>query len=108
MSRSDNAEAMRIRAHQIWEREGRPQGREHQHWAEAARELEVEAEIEEPDQDAVGDPENQEIERLRKALYQPDAFSEELFGEAPATSMPSAEELEPAKPVKRRRTACVT
>lgn len=40
---SDREEKIRARAHQIWEREGRPSGREHVHWEEAAREIEAEA-----------------------------------------------------------------
>ena len=30
---------IRQRAYELWEREGRPEGREHAHWAEAAREI---------------------------------------------------------------------
>lgn len=32
-------EAIRARAHRIWEDEGRPDGREHDHWAQASREV---------------------------------------------------------------------
>ena len=35
--------AVRERAYYIWEREGRPQGRELQHWQAAVRELTLEA-----------------------------------------------------------------
>jgi hypothetical protein len=35
--------AVRERAYYIWEREGRPQGRELQHWQAAVRELSLEA-----------------------------------------------------------------
>lgn len=37
---ADTDEAVRKRAYEIWERAGRPSGREHEHWAEAAREIE--------------------------------------------------------------------
>lgn len=40
MNGADNDAAIRDRAYEIWEREGRPTGREHEHWAEAAREIE--------------------------------------------------------------------
>jgi hypothetical protein len=33
---------IRQRAHEIWEREGRPDGRHHEHWAQARREIEAE------------------------------------------------------------------
>lgn len=36
-------EAIRDRAYAIWEREGRPQGRERDHWLQAAWELSGEA-----------------------------------------------------------------
>jgi hypothetical protein len=32
------------RAHEIWEREGRPHGRHHEHWAQAEREIAAQAE----------------------------------------------------------------
>ena len=39
MTRDDR---IRIRAYEIWQREGRPEGRHDQHWAEATREIEQE------------------------------------------------------------------
>jgi hypothetical protein len=88
MHKIDDAERMRIRAHQIWEREGRPHGREHEHWAEAARELAEEvvaAPRSAPDLPEL--PRDSEIARLRRALYEPAEFSSELFGhEAPQQS----------------------
>jgi hypothetical protein len=35
-------ETIRTRAHLIWEREGRPEGRQAEHWEQARRELENE------------------------------------------------------------------
>ena len=34
-------QAVRLRAYEIWEREGRPEGSEHRHWAQALREIAV-------------------------------------------------------------------
>lgn len=36
---------IRRRAYEIWEREGRPSGRQHEHWAQAEREVLNEAGI---------------------------------------------------------------
>ena len=38
----DREERIRQRAHEIWEREGRPEGREQQHWYQALEEIAVE------------------------------------------------------------------
>jgi hypothetical protein len=35
-------ERVRRRAHEIWEQEGRPEGRAGEHWAQASREIEAE------------------------------------------------------------------
>ncbi len=35
----DLAERIRLRAYEIWEREGRPYGRDQEHWAQAEREI---------------------------------------------------------------------
>jgi Protein of unknown function (DUF2934) len=43
MMTSHTEAAVRERAYYIWEREGRPQGRELQHWQAAVRELSLEA-----------------------------------------------------------------
>ncbi|KQT85306.1 DUF2934 domain-containing protein [Aurantimonas sp. Leaf443] len=85
----DNAEAIRARAYEIWEREGCPSGREHEHWAEANAEFEALARAE-----LAGTPaapptvahrdietlERCEAERLREALWTPEPFAVELFG----------------------------
>src|SRR6185295_13619004 len=39
MTRDDR---IRIRAHEIWQREGRPEGRHEHHWVEATREIDEE------------------------------------------------------------------
>ena len=35
-------ERIRQRAHELWEQEGRPEGRQEEHWARAGREIETE------------------------------------------------------------------
>ena len=40
---NDKEERIRRRAHELWEREGRPDGREAEHWDVAERELERDA-----------------------------------------------------------------
>ena len=42
MPNVDNDAAVRDRAYLLWERAGRPLGREHEFWAEASREIEGE------------------------------------------------------------------
>lgn len=37
-----NEQRIRRRAHDIWEREGRPEGRQEDHWAQACREIATE------------------------------------------------------------------
>jgi hypothetical protein len=39
---TDREEKIRERAHLIWEREDRPEGRDAEHWAQAQREIENE------------------------------------------------------------------
>jgi hypothetical protein len=38
----DREERIRARAHLIWEQEGRPQGRDKEHWDRAAKEIDAE------------------------------------------------------------------
>lgn len=40
---TDTDQKVRDRAHRIWEREGRPDGRHDEHWAQAMHEIEKEA-----------------------------------------------------------------
>ena len=39
---SEKEDRIRRRAYELWEQEGRPQGREWDHWVQAAREVEAE------------------------------------------------------------------
>lgn len=41
MMSSDTEQAIRIRAYEIWEQEGSPDGRDREHWQQAERELGV-------------------------------------------------------------------
>ncbi len=36
-----NEDRVRQRAHEIWEQQGRPEGRQEEHWAQARREVEA-------------------------------------------------------------------
>ena len=38
----DREQRIRERAHALWEREGRPEGRQEEHWAQACRETDME------------------------------------------------------------------
>ena len=38
----DREERIKARAHEIWQREGSPEGRENDHWKEAEQELDAE------------------------------------------------------------------
>ncbi len=49
----DRDERIRKRAHEIWEREGRPDGADEQHWLQASREIDAE------DQPAASEPETE-------------------------------------------------
>lgn len=44
MNGMDRQERIRVRAHEIWERQGRPDGRHEEHWDQACREIEMENE----------------------------------------------------------------
>ncbi|MCQ0990118.1 DUF2934 domain-containing protein [Jiella marina] len=84
MPRIDEAAEIRALAYQIWEREGRPSGREHEHWAEANRiyaELHPQAEDRAEAPVLMRDPgsaERSEVERLRAALWTPEPFAAEF------------------------------
>lgn len=88
MTKIDNAEIVKALAYEIWEREGRPSGREHEHWAEAnriwqARQKEMpqaEARPQTRPWNARG-AELSEIRAMRRALWTPEPFSRELFAQ---------------------------
>ena len=86
MQRKDEAEVIRTLAYEIWEREGYPSGREHEHWAEANREFarlypqEPEHADDQPPRWDRTAAERQETDALRRALWTPEPFCQELFG----------------------------
>ena len=41
-SKPPQTERIRWRAHELWEQEGRPEGRQDEHWARACREIQME------------------------------------------------------------------
>ena len=77
MSSTDQEDLIRERAHQIWEREGRPEGESESHWQQARLEIEAETEI--------GATDDLEDTELTSALE----TSEDLPGETPVASEPS-------------------
>ena len=86
MMRIDDAESIRQLAYDIWQREGCPSGREHEHWAEANRVFAADRPEEPPkavDRSPVwnaAEAERHEIEAMRCALWTPEDYSLELFG----------------------------
>jgi hypothetical protein len=50
---NDRETRIRDRARAIWEEEGRPEGRDREHWERAAAEVDAEGRSGEPDPDAV-------------------------------------------------------
>lgn len=89
----DNDEIIRDRAYALWETAGRPAGLEHEHWAEAKRQVEAErffpiVAITAIDAKGWG-AEPRETDRMRRSLYAPEPFSFELFGqECPRIDLP--------------------
>jgi Protein of unknown function (DUF2934) len=73
----DRDERIRQRAYEIWEREGRPHGREEEHWRLAVDEL---------------------VEELREAKVIQDVPAERVTGAGRASGA-SAAETQPSKPV---------
>jgi hypothetical protein len=56
MSAPQDSQLIEARAHQIWEREGKPDGRAQEHWRRAEQELETEFRIAVPDATGNEDP----------------------------------------------------
>jgi hypothetical protein len=61
-------ERIRQRAYQIWEEDGQPEGREHEHWERAVREIEAE---EKADESEASDPAEAEPEAKPKPKLPP-------------------------------------
>ncbi|WAP68690.1 DUF2934 domain-containing protein [Jiella pelagia] len=95
MPRIDDAAEIRALAYQIWEQEGRPSGREHEHWAQANRIYAQLHPTEPPHQERrfdsvdIASVGRTEIERLRQALWTPEAFSQDLYPNEVSEPRPS-------------------
>lgn len=79
---TDRNEAIRARAHEIWESEGCPEGREADHWAQA------EAEIFGP---------------ATAGTASDDSTASEMLGEAELGTAPGAEDSAPAPKARKPR-----
>ena len=108
MARMDDAEIIRQLAYDIWQREGCPSGREHEHWAEANRVFaashaqETPAPVEAAPPWDAQEAERNEIEAMRSALWTPEAYSPELFGQEPWREFPSQQvNAVGARPIRR-------
>lgn len=89
---SDNHEALvRARAHQLWEDEGRPEGRADEHWHKAAALVASEAE-------ASAKPARKTAEKPAKAAAKPAAKSAKTAAKPAAKS--SAETAKPAAKIE--------
>lgn len=62
-------ERVKTKAHEIWEREGRPHGRDHEHWRQAEAEVEAEGGGEKPGSAAGSGPNEGEGSQTGAADY---------------------------------------
>lgn len=106
----DRDELIRARAYEIWQAEGSPEGRDEQHWHQAARDVEEAVTTPrpaEPVKDAATGP------KRGRTKAEPAALTSEPAGEAvspkrrkaAAPGGEAASDPAPAKPVKRGRGA---
>ncbi|UKJ75649.1 DUF2934 domain-containing protein [Azospirillum brasilense] len=75
----DRAERVRRRAHDIWERDGRPEGRHDEHWAQAEAEVDDEIRAERQSEETESSAPDSSPKRRSKAT-----------GAKPATAKPKA------------------
>ncbi|TPE52945.1 DUF2934 domain-containing protein [Amaricoccus solimangrovi] len=87
---------IRARAHEIWEREGRPEGAHGRHWDEARLEVEAEERVA-----AAAAPERDVVEategRLAGTSGAPDVFPEAGTGAPPDEDLPLETEASPSQ-----------
>ncbi len=117
MVRIDDAEIIRQLAYDIWQREGCPSGREHEHWADANRAFAASHGPEAPAPVSLAAPwdsleaERNEIDAMRSALWTPETYSPELFGRGPwseiGTQQANVVDPEPVRRRFQRSTALV-
>ncbi|AWK87744.1 DUF2934 domain-containing protein [Azospirillum thermophilum] len=95
-----NDPRVRARAYDIWEREGRPEGRHLDHWARAAREISAgEGDGYGPD-DGIQVPDNASSRSLREAAEALSAADRDA-SEAPASEAPAPETPAPETPEEK-------
>lgn len=96
-----NDPRVRARAYEIWEQEGRPEGRHLDHWARAAQEVSAEEDGDSygPD-DGIQVPDNASSRSLREAAEALSAADREA-SEAPAPETPAPETPEDKSTARR-------
>jgi hypothetical protein len=82
---SDREEKIRRRAYDLWEIEGRPEGRHHEHWERAAREVEAEE---------GGSAEDAEIPEMPEDFPEPGGRSGGASGSQPDGTNPGSSPAE--------------
>jgi hypothetical protein len=97
-------EQVRQRAHELWEQEGRPEGRHDDHWARACRELQMEERDSFVENNGVDEQENQiPIIPVEKAEEASAPFNEEVKDTNEGvedTTMWKSQDKEPEKKIK--------
>jgi Protein of unknown function (DUF2934) len=93
-------DAIARRAYELWEAEGRPNGKDREHWEQAARELGAPAPMPEDYRDGADLP-GLEAASRKPAARRRKATSPEEEAPTEATDPPATE---PAKPARRRRS----
>lgn len=99
----DRTEQIRARAHQIWEGEGSPDGREADHWSEAERQLRAEGALADDDR-----PDDMGLEEVARkpgtaGIGGSDNWGSDLDDAQEASDLPDAQEVELIKPRVGRR-----
>ena len=101
---NEKIDQLRNRAYQIWERKGRPQGRDLEHWLEAERELEAEDRKPRPKKEEAG----LEAARAYNRDFQDFVRHENVEAKAQeakhAIEGPEASELERAEAIGKSRS----
>ena len=106
----DQEERIRQRAHELWEREGRPHGRHDNHWQQARDEIEAESLQMESMKGVSADPTQDSPAPSPKRRARPaKAEGSAADPSAPKRRKPAAESTQPdAAPARRRSTKAAT
>jgi hypothetical protein len=97
---------IRLRAHELWEQEGRPHGREEEHWRQAEREFDAQATPSAPAQANEGEGNRTAAHRYNqgtKDFIESGQVDEKAREAAKAVSGPEGEELRQAEETAKRR-----